>query len=177
MLACARIGAPHSVIFGGFSAKALVDRINDAQAVAVITQDGASAAAAKSSSRPPSTRPSSTLPSVKHVIVCKRTGSAVDMKRARSLVARADGESSDQSRPSRSTPSIRSTSFTRRARPASRRAWCTPPPATRCGTYLTTKMCLRSEGRRHLLVHRRHRLGHRPQLHRVRSAAERRDGA
>src|ERR1700704_4786474 len=40
MLACARIGAPHTVIFGGFSSQALVDRINDAQAVCVITQDG-----------------------------------------------------------------------------------------------------------------------------------------
>ena len=39
MLACARIGAPHSVIFGGFSANALVDRITDQEAVAVITQD------------------------------------------------------------------------------------------------------------------------------------------
>ena len=41
MLACARIGAVHSVVFGGFSADALRDRTNDAQAVAVITQDGA----------------------------------------------------------------------------------------------------------------------------------------
>ncbi len=41
LLACARIGAVHSVIFGGFAANALVDRINDAQCVAVITQDGA----------------------------------------------------------------------------------------------------------------------------------------
>ena len=40
MLACARIGALHSVIFGGFSANALVDRITDQEAVAVITQDG-----------------------------------------------------------------------------------------------------------------------------------------
>src|SRR5207237_750999 len=40
MLACARIGATHSVIFGGFSAEALKDRINDAQAKAVITADG-----------------------------------------------------------------------------------------------------------------------------------------
>ena len=39
MLACARIGAVHSVIFGGFAAQALVDRINDAQCTAVITQD------------------------------------------------------------------------------------------------------------------------------------------
>ena len=40
MLACARIGAPHTVIFGGFSANALVDRITDSQACCVITQDG-----------------------------------------------------------------------------------------------------------------------------------------
>jgi len=40
MLACARIGAVHSVVFGGFSAESLRDRINDAQAVALITSDG-----------------------------------------------------------------------------------------------------------------------------------------
>src|SRR5262249_46036026 len=41
MLACARIGAAHSVIFGGFSSQALIDRITDAQAKMVITADGA----------------------------------------------------------------------------------------------------------------------------------------
>src|SRR5712671_3811313 len=40
MLACARIGAPHTVIFGGFSSNALIDRIHDCEATAVITQDG-----------------------------------------------------------------------------------------------------------------------------------------
>lgn len=40
MLACARIGAPHSVVFGGFSADALADRIRDAQAKVLITADG-----------------------------------------------------------------------------------------------------------------------------------------
>jgi acetyl-CoA synthetase len=40
MLACARIGAPHSVVFGGFSAESLFDRINDAQAKVVVTADG-----------------------------------------------------------------------------------------------------------------------------------------
>jgi acetyl-CoA synthetase len=40
MLACARLGAPHSVVFGGFSAESLRDRINDAGAVALITADG-----------------------------------------------------------------------------------------------------------------------------------------
>ena len=41
MLACARIGAPHTVVFGGFSSLALVDRIHDSQATLVVTQDGA----------------------------------------------------------------------------------------------------------------------------------------
>ena len=41
MLACARIGAPHSVVFGGFSADSLRDRINDAEAKVLITADGA----------------------------------------------------------------------------------------------------------------------------------------
>ena len=40
MLACARIGAVHSVVFGGFSAQSLIDRIHDAQAKMVITADG-----------------------------------------------------------------------------------------------------------------------------------------
>ena len=40
MLACARIGAPHTVVFGGFSAEALKDRLNDAEAKLVITADG-----------------------------------------------------------------------------------------------------------------------------------------
>jgi acyl-coenzyme A synthetase/AMP-(fatty) acid ligase len=40
MLACARIGAPHSVVFGGFSAESLKDRINDAEAKVLITADG-----------------------------------------------------------------------------------------------------------------------------------------
>jgi acetyl-CoA synthetase len=40
MLACVRIGAPHNVVFGGFSADALAGRVEDAQCVAVITADG-----------------------------------------------------------------------------------------------------------------------------------------
>ena len=40
MLACARVGAAHSVVFGGFSAESLYDRINDAEAKVVITADG-----------------------------------------------------------------------------------------------------------------------------------------
>ncbi len=57
LLACARIGAPHSVVFGGFSADSLRDRINDAEAKVLITGDGAwRRGASCRSRRPPTTR-------------------------------------------------------------------------------------------------------------------------
>ncbi len=83
MLACARIGAPHSIIFGGFSANSLVDRINDAQAVAVITQDGSHRRGSEVKLKATVDEAVVNTPSVKHVIVYKRTGSAVEMKSGR----------------------------------------------------------------------------------------------
>jgi acetyl-CoA synthetase len=80
MLACARIGATHSIVFGGFSATALVDRINDAQAVAVITQDGAYRRGNEVKLKPAVDEALASCPSVKTVIVYKRTGSEVKMK-------------------------------------------------------------------------------------------------
>jgi len=83
MLACARIGAPHSVVFGGFSANALVDRITDSQAVAVITQDGSYRRGNEVKLKPAVDEALESCPSVKHVIVNKRTGSAINMKPGR----------------------------------------------------------------------------------------------
>ena len=83
MLACARIGAPHSIIFGGFSANSLVDRINDAQAVAVITQDGSHRRGSEVKLKATVDEAVVNTPSIKHVIVYKRTGSAVEMKAGR----------------------------------------------------------------------------------------------
>ncbi len=83
MLACARIGAPHSIIFGGFSANSLVDRINDAQAVAVITQDGSHRRGSEVKLKATVDEAVVNTPSIKHVIVYKRTGSAVEMKSGR----------------------------------------------------------------------------------------------
>jgi acyl-coenzyme A synthetase/AMP-(fatty) acid ligase len=60
MLACARIGAPHSVVFGGFSAEALRSRIDDAEAKVVITADGGFRRGPPCRSSPPSTRRSAT---------------------------------------------------------------------------------------------------------------------
>ncbi|MGI9101980.1 MAG: acetate--CoA ligase [Terriglobales bacterium] len=83
MLACARIGAPHSVVFGGFSSNALVDRITDSQAVAVITQDGSWRRGSEVKLKPAVDEALESCPSVKHVIVNKRTGSQVTMKDGR----------------------------------------------------------------------------------------------
>src|SRR5579884_2482633 len=83
MLACARIGAPHTVIFGGFSSNALIDRIHDSQASAVITQDGSYRRGGEVKLFPAVEEALKSCPSVKHVIVYKRTGSEIKMQAGR----------------------------------------------------------------------------------------------
>jgi acetyl-CoA synthetase len=83
MLACARIGAPHSVVFGGFSANALVDRIHDSQAVAVLTQDGSYRRGSEVKLFPAVEEALRSCPSVKNVIVYKRTGTPISMMSGR----------------------------------------------------------------------------------------------
>ncbi len=83
MLACARIGATHSIIFGGFSAEALKDRINDAQAKLVITADGGYRKGGAVPLKPHVDEALKSCPGVKHAIVCKRTGTPVAMDATR----------------------------------------------------------------------------------------------
>ncbi len=83
LLACARIGAVHSVIFGGFAANALVDRINDAQCVAVLTQDTSYRRGTEVKLKQVVDEAVANTPSVQHVVVYKRSGSAVNMKEGR----------------------------------------------------------------------------------------------
>jgi acetyl-CoA synthetase len=83
MLACARIGAPHSIVFGGFSSNALVDRIHDSHAVAVITQDGSYRRGAEVKLFPVVEEALKSCPSVKHVVVYKRTASPINMTEGR----------------------------------------------------------------------------------------------
>jgi acetyl-CoA synthetase len=77
MLACARIGAPHSVVFGGFSAEALRSRIEDAQAQVVITADGGYRRGAASALKPAVDDAVTHAPSVRKVLVVRRTGQDV----------------------------------------------------------------------------------------------------
>jgi len=79
MLACARIGAPHTVVFGGFSAQALIDRINDCGASAVITQDGAFRRGTEVKLKEAVDQALPQCSTVKNVLVYKRTGSNVTM--------------------------------------------------------------------------------------------------
>ncbi len=77
MLACARIGAAHSVVFGGFSAEALRSRIEDAEAKVVITSDGGYRRGNPSALKPAVDEAVAACPSVEHVLVVRRTGQDV----------------------------------------------------------------------------------------------------
>jgi acetyl-CoA synthetase len=83
LLSCARIGAVHSVIFGGFAANALVDRINDSQCVAVITQDGSYRRGSEVKLKNVVDEALVNCPSVKQVVVYRRSGSVISMKQGR----------------------------------------------------------------------------------------------
>ena len=79
LLACARIGAPHTVIFGGFSSQALIDRINDCSASAVITQDAGYRRGGEVKLKEAVDQALPQCPTVKNVLVYKRTGCEVKM--------------------------------------------------------------------------------------------------
>jgi len=83
MLACARLGAPHTVVFGGFSAEALSDRLNDMQCEVLITQDEGWRRGQRVPLKGNSDRALESAPGVKTVVVARRTGGDVDMREGR----------------------------------------------------------------------------------------------
>ena len=83
MLACARIGAVHSVVFGGFSAEALADRINDAEAKVCITADAGWRRGTQVPLKDNVDEALKRCPSIKKVLVLKRVGNKVDMRKGR----------------------------------------------------------------------------------------------
>ncbi len=85
ILACARIGAIHSVIFGGFSAQSIADRLQDAQAMFIITCDGAYRGAKDIPLKNVIDDALIACPFVKRVIVCTRTRTAVSMIKGRDV--------------------------------------------------------------------------------------------
>jgi acetyl-CoA synthetase len=85
MLACARLGAVHTVIFGGFSSTALVDRIQDCDARVVITADGGYRRGAPSALKPAVDEAVAKCPDVRSVLVVKRTGQDVEWSAGRDV--------------------------------------------------------------------------------------------
>ena len=133
MLACARIGAPHTVVFGGFSADALSSRIQDCGVEVVITADGGYRRGA----------PSALKPAVDEALTqaARTSGTCWSSGGPGRTSAMTEGrdlwwhefvgkQSEEHDRGGRSRPSTRSTSCTPPAAPGSRRASCTPPAAT-----------------------------------------------
>ena len=85
MLACARLGAAHSVVFGGFSADALADRIQDGSAKVLITQDGAWRRGTVVPLKGAADTAADACASIEHVVVVKRCDNEVKMKKGRDL--------------------------------------------------------------------------------------------
>jgi acetyl-CoA synthetase len=173
MLACARIGAAHSVVFGGFSAPALRERIEDGGCTAVITADGSWRRGLVQPLKARSTRRSEdSCPDVHSGVRGAARGERGGLERRRDVwwhdaVAprlrrvRARAHGLARTSCSSSTPP---------ARPASPRASCTPPAG-----YLThgrhdQPLRLRPARGGRVLVHGRRGLGHRPQLRGLRAA-------
>ena len=83
MLACARLGAAHSVVFGGFSAEALRSRIEDAEATVIITSDGGYRRGSAAALKPAVDEAVAKTSTVGHVLVVRRTGQDVEWTEGR----------------------------------------------------------------------------------------------
>ena len=176
MLACARIGAPHNVVFGGFSAEAVRERMEFSEAKVLITVDGA---ARKGKTAPVKDRVDEVmgdLATLERIVVVRSKGTPCEMKEGRDVFY--------DEHPRRGRPRVPGRAAGRRA-PAlhplhlglDRQAEGHPAhdrrlPHRRLGD---APLRLRPQaGDRRLLVRRRRRLGHRALLHRLRPALQRR---
>jgi acetyl-CoA synthetase len=83
MLACTRIGATHTVIFGGFSAEAISDRVNDCGCKVIVTADGGYRRGSEIKLKAIVDEAATKTPSVENVVVYRRTGSEIKMKPGR----------------------------------------------------------------------------------------------
>ena len=179
MLACARIGAVHSVVFGGFSAESLRDRINDAKAALLVTADGGYRRGQVVPLKQMADDALRDTPSIKNVVVVQRQPGApipVDISEGRDhwyhrLMQHASSRCEPEAMDAEDMLFILYTSGTtgkpKGIRAHDRRLSCRPTSTTKWVFDLTDD--------RYLLVHGGYRLGDRSQLRRLRTACERRD--
>ena len=176
MLACARIGAIHSVVFGGFSPESLIGRIQDCHSCCVITADEGLRGGRRIPLKANTDEALTKCPGVKTCIVVRRTGGEIGWVPGRDhwyheLMANASDDCPPEPMNAEDPLFILYTSGS------------TGKPKGilhTTGGYLlvaelTHQIRLRFSRRRHLLVHRRCGLGHRPQLRRLWPAGQRRD--
>lgn len=83
ILACSRIGAPHTVIFGGFSADSIRDRVNDCGCKAIITADGGYRRGREIRLKPIVDEAIAECPTIENVVVFRRTGTEIEMQQGR----------------------------------------------------------------------------------------------
>ena len=177
MLACARIGAPHTVVFGGFSAESLRDRINDATAKVLVTADGGYRRGSLVPLKHNADEALTDTPSIRHVVVLRRTGQPVAMQAGRDQWwHESDGAGRGPVRPGsdgRGGSTLHPLHLRHDGEAEGHPAHDgrLPDPRLR-----HDEVGLRSQGLRRVLVHRRRRLGDRPLLRRVRPARARRYG-
>ena len=176
MLACARIGAPHNVVFGGFSAESVRERMEFSEAKALVTVDGARRKGKTAPIKPQVDEQMGDLGSLETIVVVRHTGIDCAMREGRDhfydeLMEAADPECPPEPLDAEHPLYILYTSGST-AKPKG--------ILHTTGGYLTGVAAthryvfdLKPEERR-LLVRRRRRLGHRPLLHRLRAAAQRR---
>ena len=174
MLACARLGAPHTVVFGGFSSTALSDRIIDCDAHVVITADGGYRRGAPSALKPAVDEALREVPGRAHR--CWWCAAPARTSTGPTGATCGGTTSSTGSRPStrrvlrRRAPAVRHVHLghDRQAEGHPAHLRRLPDP----GGVDAPRGLRPQAGRRPVLVRRRHRLGHRPQLHRVRPAGQ-----
>ena len=175
MLACARIGAAHSVVFGGFSSQSLSDRINDADAKVLITADGGYRRGEVFPLKPTADEACETTPSIEHVVVVKRGGNDVTMVEGRDhwyhdLMDGASDRVSGRADGGRA-PALPALHLGHHRQAQGHHAHDRRLPHPR---HVHPQVRVRPAARdRRLLVHRRRRLDHRAQLHRLRAAVQR----
>lgn len=176
MLACARIGAIHSVIFGGFSPEAVAGRIIDSNSRLVITSDEGLRAgrAIPLKKNVDDALKNPNVKSIEHVVVLKRTGGKIDWQEGRDLWwSDLIAQASDQHQPEEmNAEDPLFILYTSGSTGKPKGVLHTTGGYGLCRHHL--QICLRLPSGRHLLVYCRRRLGDRPQLSAVRPAGLRR---